>query len=125
MSHYAIYSESGRILRALRLSPSDVEANIGADDLYMQFDTFPDSTRYYILNGELVDKLDMLGVTVSQSGDVVTVSGLADDTIVIWPDGESTTESGSFSFTCNVSGDLRFYLDAPKYFSQWVIVHVA
>jgi hypothetical protein len=124
MSRYAIYTNSGRVVRLIKMAAEDIKDNTLEGESALLIDSAFESSKIYIRGSAVELKTALPELDFSQSDNVVTVSGLPDDTIVIWPDSQMTTESVSFSFECNVSGSLRFYIDAPQYIAQWVNIYV-
>ena len=120
-----MYTASGRVNRVMTLGESDVEANTQAGETALLLTGSYQSSNIYIVDGEAQPRTEMPDLNVSQDGDIVTVDDIPDDTIVRWPDGTMTRESGSFSFESNITGAHRFYIDAPQYLPKWVNIDVA
>jgi hypothetical protein len=125
MKRYTIYDSTGRILRSLRLPAGNIENNVHAGESYIVSAEAFAPDKYYVMDGAEVEKTEMPDVDVSQSGDVVTVSSVPENTIVIWPDSVKTTESGEFSFESNVTGEMGFIFDAPAHYLKRVVINVS
>jgi hypothetical protein len=66
--------------------------------------------------------VDLSGPTLVRTKELDTlevnngvISGIPNHTLVIWPDGVMTTESGTLEFESNVSGNFEFIFRAIQY----------
>lgn len=83
--------------------------------------------KHYVSEGAVLEKATM-GITFPTTvgkGEVFTVSGLAINTTVTWPDGEQTVETdGNASAVMPFVGSFQFVLEHPTFLREEVIVNV-
>ena len=80
----------------------------------------------YYLNGAIMQKSYMaLSLSDGLVGESITVSGIPTASSVTWPDGVTTTESGSLTFDANVQGAYTFKIYHPAHYLERITVNVA
>jgi hypothetical protein len=80
----------------------------------------------YYENGEikLKEQMDIITPTIGNVDDIIIITGIPDDSEVMWPDRVKTFESGSVSFTANSQGLYVFYISHAHYITRKVIIDV-
>jgi hypothetical protein len=121
-----IYVRSdGMIARKLSGSPGCAVAQPIEGLEIIEVENCPDIGMVYF-DGEIKPKTEMALDYPQQSpvNSVIEITGIPDNTQVIWPDSLITTESESLSFETLTTGVYRFKFKHPKHFDQKVYINV-
>lgn len=127
MSVNAVVYKGNKIINILKVPNLEtVKANVSAGEEYLITDAAAEIDNHCIVNNQLKEKSFMdLSWEFVAVGQALAIQGIPIDSEVVWPDGYISIETdGQVSTDAPYSGELKFSISHPCYYSEEVIVNV-